>query len=75
MQKSKDFHKNMCKKIYDFQRPHLNLTMLQLRVEEPQLKTKTQNKTTYTPANTQIQNTTSPNLQQDYTHIHNQPYQ
>jgi len=60
----------MYKKVYDFPPLHVNLTMSSLGAEEPQPTTKThktQNKHTYTQANTQILNRTLPNQQQDHT--------
>jgi len=75
IRKLKHFHRNICKRVYDFLPSHLNLTMSLLEAEEPQPITKTQNKTTYTVANTKILNTSSLNPQQDHTYTHNQYHQ
>jgi len=68
----------MCKRVYDFPAPHLSLIISSWGADEPQLTTKThkrQNKPIYIKSKIQIQNTTSPNLQKDYTYMHNQHHQ
>ena len=61
----------MWKRVYDFLAPHVKLIMSSLGAEDTQPTAKTQNKTIYTQANTQIQNAMFLNLEQDQTYIHN----
>ena len=60
--------------------PHLNLTISSLGAEEPQLRTKVQNKESkirekYVRTNTQIQNTVSPYQLKSHTYVHKEHQQ